>query len=206
MASIEPIAPLDKATGCSTGPQPGTVAFAAYLRDRFGGGRTEIMRGCSVGSPSEHHEGRAIDWYLDASDPADRERAKAFFDWALAVDGENNEAANWRRAGLMNAIWDRQLMGPYRSLKWRPYCASPTGPCLSASGKALSPHTSHVHISLSRAGAAGTTSFYRGKVEPPPPPEPPQPKPVPPGSVPPFVALGVGGLAGYLIMSRLRKR
>jgi hypothetical protein len=110
---------------------------------------------------SLHAENRAIDWHLDASVPADRRAADALIDLLLAPDSAGNEQALARRMGVEELIWDcgywaagmPELM-PYR-------------PCFGKRGKPKQgmnvtvAHRDHIHIGMTKAGAAGRTSFWR---------------------------------------------
>ena len=69
----------------------------------------------------------------------------------------------------MYVIWNKRIWGSYAaSSGWRAYGGA-------------SPHTDHVHISLSRAGASGATSFWTGRVAGTP---APKPRPRPPSRRP----------------------
>ena len=53
-----------------------------------------------------------------------------------------------RRLGVMDPIWTRQIFRMYRANEgWTPYTGS-------------SPHTDHVHVSLTRRGGNKRTSFW----------------------------------------------
>ncbi len=147
-ATVEELAPYVAQAVCDPAAKPGTRALADALLDHYGTGSVGISRECSVGGTSEHKEGRALDWMLDAGDPAEAAVARAFLDWLAAPGpaGESSYAA--RRLGVMYVIWDRQIWSPSRGA-WQPY----DGP---------SPHTDHVHVSLSWAGALGLTSWWTG--------------------------------------------
>ena len=57
-------------------------------------------------SASLHAEGRAVDWHLDASRPADRREARRLIDLWLATDSAGNEHALARRMGIQEIIWN----------------------------------------------------------------------------------------------------
>jgi len=104
----EGYAPRQPATTCIQVPQPGVVAFRDFTRQRLGGGDLGILIGCDE-RKSEHQEGRAWDWALNAGDPADRARAEAMIDWLLETGPTGEPHENFRRAGLRYMIWDRQI-------------------------------------------------------------------------------------------------
>lgn len=152
-ASSEGYAPYVGQSSCDPIARTGVKLFrdrvlAAYARGRDGG----IVRECAIGGTSEHKEGRAWDWMLNASDPSDRAAADRFHAWLFAPgpDGRPGEMA--RRTGVMYSIWDGKIWSASRSSEgWRAY----TGP---------NPHTDHIHLSFSWEGALGLTSFWDGTV------------------------------------------
>jgi hypothetical protein len=109
-----------------------------------------IDRGCDVGGKSEHKEGRAFDWGGNAANPAQDAAVSDFIgNKLLATDKHGNKHAIARRMGIMYFIWNHRIWFANRG--WSDYEGS-------------SPHTDHMHISLSWAGARGETSFWSGKV------------------------------------------
>jgi hypothetical protein len=151
--TIEGFATYQKQTTCSPTPKPGTVKLKNLLLRTYPGTRSlGISRACSAGGTSEHKEGRAFDWGVRYSSTAERAKANAFLTWLLKTDAAGHKAANARRLGVMYVIWNKRIWGAYAANQgWRAYHGS-------------NPHTDHVHISLSRAGGAGTTSFWTGRV------------------------------------------
>lgn len=137
---------------CSPTVKPGTAALQRLLLAGAPGSRSlGISRACSIGGSSEHKEGRAFDWGVLVSRPAEAGAAEGFLARLLATDEVGNRHALARRMGVMYVIWNRQIWSAYRlDDGWRPY-----------SGR--SPHTDHVHVSLSWAGAMGQTSFWSGQ-------------------------------------------
>lgn len=89
---------------------------------------------------------------LDVNDPAQRRTAGNFLGWLLAPGAQGRAAAMARQLGVMYVIYNRKIWAAY-SPGWRGYTGS-------------SPHTDHIHVSLSWNGARGTTSFWRGRVSP----------------------------------------
>nr|WP_246315556.1 hypothetical protein [Kineococcus aurantiacus] len=149
-AAVDDLAAYEGATTCAD-VQPGTRELRDLLLTTYGRQVIGTHRACPVGAAvdSEHHEGRALDWMLDAGDPTDAATARTFLDWLLADD-----AANARRLGVMYVIWDGRVWKSYRAAQgWQPYA----GP---------NPHTDHVHVSLSRRGAAAETSWWTGRTDP----------------------------------------
>ena len=67
---IEDYPSYQPATRCTPKAKPGAVELGRWLQDEYGGGSVSISRACG-GSTSEHTEGRAVDWSLDARVKAD---------------------------------------------------------------------------------------------------------------------------------------
>jgi hypothetical protein len=112
-------------------------------------------------SASLHAEDRAIDWHLDVTNRADRAAAKRLIDLLLAPDAAGNEHALARRMGVEELIWDCSYWGAGMQDFGR------YGYCYGRSGKrrrhlnATAAHRDHVHIGMTRRGAAAKTSFWR---------------------------------------------
>lgn len=152
--AIEPLAGYQAQTTCSPTAKPGVADFAARLLRAYPRTRSlGIVRACSVGGRSEHKEGRAFDWGgLDARRAEDRAKVGRFVTWLLTSDRYGNRYAMARRLGIQYVIWNRKIWGSYAaSSGWRTY-------------RGDSPHTDHVHISFTWAGARRKTSFWTGKV------------------------------------------
>jgi putative cell wall-binding protein len=138
--------------GCTAGVRPGTAYLADFIASWAGGfARASdflFQRACAAGAESGHDDGRALDWVMDAADPADRAVAAAFLDWLTAADRYGNSHANARRLGVMYVIWDRRIWRAYRAADgWTAYTGS-------------NPHTDHVHVSLTPDGADRRTTWW----------------------------------------------
>jgi hypothetical protein len=153
----------DPATHCSPKPRPGTLKLQAWLEENVRGVFWGSYR-CEKWGKREaslHAENRAIDWHLDASVAADRRAAAGLIDLLLATDSAGNEQALARRMGVEELIWDcgYWAAGMY---EFRPY-----SPCYGKRGRLRKhvnvtvAHRDHIHIGMTRAGAAGRTSFWR---------------------------------------------
>jgi hypothetical protein len=147
---------------CHPKPKPGTRALAAWLVKSYPKTTVPLAQRSCPGSVSEHKEGRALDWTLDATKAADRKKAAAFLKQAFATDAAGNTHALARRMGIMYIIWDDHLYGSYRKFAARDYLASSCKK-KSTCSKTLR-HRDHMHISLSRAGGRGDTSWYDGRL------------------------------------------
>jgi hypothetical protein len=155
---IEPLASYDPQRTCTKKPRAGTVALGQYLVGAYGGSGGAINRPCKSGGTSEHKDGRAIDWTLDATSPADQTLAQRFLADITAPDATGDADALARRMGIMYVIWDDTMYAAYRGFQPERYLSSG---CKKI--KKCSPtlrHRDHVHISLSKAGAKALTSFY----------------------------------------------
>jgi hypothetical protein len=135
---------------CDPVDKPGALRLAALIRQTYGSDQViGISRASDCSAlPSEHAEGRAVDWMLNASNAHDFATAKTFLHWLLAKDADGNPYAMARRLGVMYIIWNKRMWRAYDpSRGWAPYTGSV-------------PHTDHIHISLSLDGASGRTSFW----------------------------------------------
>lgn len=155
---VEDYASYDPQTTCTKQPRVGTVALGEWLVATYGGAGGAVNRPCSEAGTSEHKDGRAVDWTLDADNPADRKIAKTFLAAAFATDANGNPAALARRMGIMYIIWSDHFYPAYQQFQRESYLSSS---CRSKQrcSKTLR-HRDHMHISLSKAGAKGLTSFY----------------------------------------------
>jgi len=178
---------------CDPTLKPGTVAFRKLLLTEVGGRDAGIERACSIGGKSEHKEGRAFDWGVNAFDPVEAGMAERVIAWLLASDEHGNEYAMLRRSGVQYIIWNRRIWS-IRSRQWEPY----TGPI---------PHTDHVHFTLNWPGAMAQTSLYAslgvtpsiGPAPPPGPPTPEVPEPdIPEPEVPPPAPTSPWGTVGAI--------
>ncbi|WP_345265456.1 hypothetical protein [Nocardioides nanhaiensis] len=155
---IEDYAGYEPQTKCSPTAKPGTTYLATWIVKRHGGTAGGISRPCRSGGASEHKEGRAFDWMLDADDPADRERAERLLTRLFATDKQGNPHALARRMGIMYLIWDDTMYAAYDGFAAKPYKHSGCRTVTRCSQTLR--HRDHVHISLTRAGGNGTTSWY----------------------------------------------
>ncbi|MGB5951777.1 MAG: cell wall-binding repeat-containing protein [Ornithinimicrobium sp.] len=141
---------LDAAPGwqysysCDPNDKPGMVAFAELVSQHYDRPRYYTSRSCKVNNTSQHGEGRAVDWSMDAYDSADKAIGDAVASWLTANNGEMA-----RRFGVQSVIWNRRSWYLYSPGSWRTY----TGP---------SPHTDHLHISFTWDGAMKRTSWWDG--------------------------------------------
>jgi hypothetical protein len=150
---IEGYARYEGQSTCDPTPKPGTLALRDLLLARYPSTASlGVSRGCDVGGQSEHKEGRAFDWGADVGNAADTAAVNDFLTALFATDAQGHKFALARRMGIMYVIWNRHIWGAYdANAGWRPYDGE-------------NPHTNHVHISLSWAGARGETSFWSGQV------------------------------------------
>ena len=153
--SIEVMSPYQAQSTCNPTPKPGTLALSKLVMAAYPGtGTLGIARDCSSGGLSEHKEGRAWDWHVVYTNPRQRAQAADFVHWLFATDAYGNKFAQARRLGSMYVIWNHKIWGAYAAgAGWRPYTGA-------------DPHTGHMHISLSWAGALKKTSYWTGAVSP----------------------------------------
>jgi len=147
--AIEALAEYDPQSICDPVSKPGALALRSLLTTAYKGtGDLGIVRACNIGGTSEHKEGRAWDWAVNAYSTTQDAQAKDLLAWMLATDAQGNTYAMARRLGIMYMIYNQHIWSASQAdAGWRPY----TGP---------NPHTDHVHISLTRVGGAKTTSYW----------------------------------------------
>jgi hypothetical protein len=160
----QPLEPssYDTATHCSSKPKPGTLALVKWLQHNAKGVFWGSYRCEKWGrrSASLHAENRAVDWHLDVDVPAQRREAERLIALLLAPDRLGAPQALARRMGIEEIIWDCGYWGAGME-QFRPY-----EPCLNKHGKLLrhvdktAGHRDHLHLGLTKAGAAKKTSFW----------------------------------------------
>jgi hypothetical protein len=146
-------------TRCTPRAKPGTVMLAEHLLSRYPGSTSSgISRSCGASGVSEHKEGRAFDWGLDVGSQRDRGYARDLLERLRATDRRGNQAALARRMGVMYLIWNDRIWSSSDGYRSRPYLHSA---CRRLRGcPETLRHRDHMHISLSRRGARGKTSWY----------------------------------------------
>jgi hypothetical protein len=161
-APVEPYASYDPQSICTPKAKAGTQALGHWLVRGYGGGYGRISEPCKGGSTSEHKEGRAFDWTLNAAKSADRAKATRFLNRIFATGPTGEPAEQARRMGVMYVIWSDHIYASYSQFRARDYKSS-SCKTLASCPKTLR-HRDHMHISLSRAGGRGYTSWYAGRV------------------------------------------
>lgn len=158
-AAIDPWPSYQPQTVCSPTAKKGTLELARYLQKRYPGtGSYGISRACGSGGRSEHKEGRAFDWRVNVYNAKERGYAYDFIRRVRARDSAGNNAALARRMGIMYIIWNDVIYSSARNFAPKAYLNS--GCASKASCSATLRHRNHVHISLTRAGGHGRTSWY----------------------------------------------
>ena len=160
-AQVEDYADYQPQEHCSPKAKPGTKVLARWLVRR-GGGYGAIARACKAGAVSEHKEGRAFDWTLDARSDADRQLAHDFLEAAFATDPRDHEHALARRMGIMYIIWNDHMYSAWDQFAREDYLSSSCKTRQKCSQTLR--HRDHMHISLSREGGKGLTSWYERRV------------------------------------------
>jgi hypothetical protein len=162
---LEPYAGYQPASRCSPVAKPGTRELARWLVRRHGT-HASVSRGCRRGSAvtSEHQEGRAIDWFADATSARGREAVTRLLADLFAADAAGNPAARARRMGVMYVIWDDRMYAAWREFRPEPYL-SPSCHSRRRCSQTLR-HRDHAHISLTRQAARAQTSWYVARSAP----------------------------------------
>ena len=159
--AIDPIGGYEGATKCDPDAEPGVVAFQQMVMRAYPTtGAGSISRECSGGTAtSEHNEGRAWDWGVNAAVASQKKIADELIDWLIQDDRYGNEHAMARRAGVMYLIWNRRIWFPWSG--WEIYCEQRKRGCVDPDdGDLRHPHTDHVHFSFTKAAAAKKTTLY----------------------------------------------
>ena len=123
-AQIEEYADYDPQSTCSPRAKPGTQALGRWLVDARGGGFGPISRSCKVGGTSEHKEGRAFDWILDARKERHRTLARKFLAEVRRTDRQGNTDARARRMGIMYVIWNDHMYSAWDEFRPEDYLSS----------------------------------------------------------------------------------
>jgi hypothetical protein len=156
---IEPAGGYEGQEKCDPDAEPGVIAFRSRVLGKYPWtGDSGISRGCSVGGQSEHKEGRAWDWRVNAGSEHDVAAVKDLFSSLFAKDEYGNEHALARRLGVMYLIWNRKIWFPGSG--WRTYCVQKPRGCVDE-GDLRHPHTDHVHFSFTWDGAKKNTTYYK---------------------------------------------
>ncbi len=114
--SIDDYAAYEPQTKCAPTVKPAMEYLARWTVARFGGEYGGISRACG-GSRSEHKEGRAFDWTMDADSARDRRGVQRFLKKVFRTDRQGNEHALARRMGIMYIIWDDRIYSLLRPLR-----------------------------------------------------------------------------------------
>jgi hypothetical protein len=158
--AIDPQPGYEGQRKCSPSAKPGVERFRSLvLRAYPGTGYGSIGRPCNVGGTSEHKEGRAWDWGINARNASQRRAAENLFEWLFAGDSYGNGYAMARRLGVMYIIFNRRIWFPGSG--WRVYCRQKPRGCVAPGGGGLRhPHDDHVHFSFTWKGARKRTTFW----------------------------------------------
>lgn len=148
--ALDAVAEYQKPTTCDPTTKPGVLAFAQLLNNHYGTRYYGIGRACAR-DVSEHYEGRALDWMINAAKPDEKALADSIVGWLVAPDSQGRPGAMARRFGINYIIWNRRMWRSYAPERgWAVY----TG---------VSPHTDHIHFTFHWDGAMKRTSWWTGK-------------------------------------------
>ena len=138
---------------CDPNAKPGVQALAQLMVNHYKVGSAEswaITRNCNSGV-TEHSEGRAWDWMLNASNANQKAVADSVTAWLVAPDAQGRPGAMARRFGIMYIVWNKKMWRAYDPARgWAPYTGS-------------APHTDHIHFSFTWDGAYKRTSWWTGR-------------------------------------------
>lgn len=160
---VEDYAAYQPQTTCRRTVQPGTAELARWINRRFDGGTaTASLRRCRSGGTSEHKDGRAIDWTMNARSRSDRIVVRELLTLLRRTDAAGNEDALARRMGVMYVIWNDRMYAAWNGFAAEDYL---NGGCRSVKTCSTTlRHRDHVHVSLGRPGARAATSWYAGRL------------------------------------------
>ena len=158
-ALLDSYATYEPQRDCTGTPQPGTAELGRFITTTWPQYQSiGMLRSCGAGGTSEHKDGRALDWGVDVSVPAQRRAGYELIETLLASDELGNPHALARRVGVMYVIYDDTIWSAYRGFAPRRYLNAGCTK-LKRCSRTLR-HRDHVHVSLSRAGGAAQTSWY----------------------------------------------
>lgn len=146
--------PYEPQTSCDPTAKPGVTDFQNVLTSTYGAQYDGIGRTCYLGSTSEHEEGRALDWGIDARNSTEYAQGMQVVSWLMAKDSAGNPDAMARRLGVMYVIFNARILGFWDTTPtWEPYSCSGTTAC----------HIDHMHFSFTWDGALAATSYWSKK-------------------------------------------
>lgn len=137
---VDELGPYVRQISCDPQDRPGITAFAMLVFEHYDRPAYSGSRPC-VAYNSFHHDGRALDWALNANDPMERRIGDSAVLWLTENDGEM--AA---RFGIENIIWNRQVWDRWNG--WQIYAGHP--------------HADHIHFAFTWDGAQMNTSWWTG--------------------------------------------
>lgn len=143
-ATLDAAPPWQYSYSCDPNNKPGMVAFANLISAHYNRPNWYGSRSCIQGNWSQHHEGRAMDWTMNAYNAADKAIGDSVAQWLTANNGEIA-----RRFGVQSVIWNRKAWYLWKPGAWENYYGA-------------SPHTDHLHISFTWDGSMGRTSWWDG--------------------------------------------
>ena len=152
----------DRATRCVNVRRPGMVRLVKWMTASAKGAAWGTYRCETWGkdSASLHAEGRALDWHLDVAVPAEKREAERVIRLLLAPDRAGNAQALARRMGVEEIIWDcGYWQAGMREFKRYSPCLAKSGEWRRKVDKTIA-HRDHLHIGMTKRGAAGKTSFW----------------------------------------------
>lgn len=134
--------PYQRQVICDPVDKPGLEAFGTLVGLHYDRPTFSTSRTC-IDQKSDHHDGRAVDWPLNAGSPSDRRIGDAVVTWLTENDGEMA-----KRFGIQSIIWNAHSWRPNGN-GWQGYAGQ-------------SAHTDHIHFSFSWDGAMMRTSWWTG--------------------------------------------
>ena len=98
--------------------RPGATKLARLIRATYGTDESIGISRNACYTPSEHNDGRALDWMIDTSSAPREGQGRHLLDWLLATDKHGNKNAMARRLGVMYIIFNRRMWRAYGDPGW----------------------------------------------------------------------------------------
>ncbi len=122
-AKIEGYQSYFEQTTCVKAVQTGVSRVAQFFKAAYPtvGNPWAYIRPCTAPGVTEHKDGRAIDYMLNATNPTSKAVADAVLKWLLATDAHGNKHAMARRMGIMYMLFNNRVWRAYRTpTLWQP--------------------------------------------------------------------------------------
>ena len=144
--------PPTRATPSATSStSPERSKLADLIRATYGSDESIGIARNSCYTTSEHNDGRALDWMVDATTRGGQGEGGRLLVAGCWPPTPTATSTPWLAgSAIMYIIFNKRIWRAYGDPGWGSYSGT-------------NPHTDHIHISLSYDGSTGRTSFWSGK-------------------------------------------